>query len=59
MSRVIDCPCGHRLEAENDDELFHAAQRHVAEHHPEMQRSDEQLRATIRERARDAAPATR
>ena len=59
MNRVIDCPCGHRLEAANDDELFQAARRHIAEHHPEMQRTDEQLRTTIRERARDDAPALR
>jgi hypothetical protein len=59
MTRVIDCPCGHRLEAPNDEELFHAARRHVTEHHPDMERTDEQLRATIRERAHDAAPASR
>jgi hypothetical protein len=53
MSRVIDCPCGHQLRAEDDEALFHAARRHVAEHHPDMQRTDEQLRQTIRERGRD------
>ena len=59
MRRVIDCPCGHRLEAANDEELFQAARRHVAEYHPDMERTDEQLRATIRERARDEAHAAR
>lgn len=45
--RAIDCPCGHRLEAATDEELLEAARRHVEEHHPELERSDEQLRARI------------
>lgn len=53
MRRIIDCPCGHRLTGETDEDLFHAARRHVTEHHPEMQRGDEELRGLIRERARD------
>jgi hypothetical protein len=53
MGRVIDCPCGHQLRGEDDEGLFRAARRHVAEHHPDMQRTDEQVWATIRERARD------
>jgi len=56
MSRVIDCPCGHQLMGANDRELFAAARRHVAEHHPDMQRTDEELQQLIRERARDDVP---
>ncbi len=52
--RCIDCPCGHRLEGADDDELFRLARQHVEEHHPEMQRSDEQLRARVAADAYDA-----
>jgi hypothetical protein len=45
--RTIDCPCGHRLEGADDEELFALARAHIAEHHPEMERSDEQLRQRI------------
>jgi len=45
--RAIDCPCGHRLEGEDDDELFRLAREHVDRDHPEMQRTDEQLRERI------------
>lgn len=45
--RAIDCPCGHTLRASDDDGLVAAARAHVSEHHPEMERSDEQLRARV------------
>ena len=54
--RAIDCPCGHHFEAADDQELFRLCREHVDRDHPEMQRSDEQLRERI---AADAyAPAT-
>jgi hypothetical protein len=53
--RAIDCPCGHRLEGADDDELLTLARRHVEEHHPEMERSDDQLRARIAAGAYDVA----
>jgi hypothetical protein len=53
MSRVIDCPCGYQLIGANDEDLFALARRHVTEHHPGMQRTDEELHQLIRERARD------
>jgi hypothetical protein len=56
MSRIIDCPCGHQLQAEDDEGLFRAARRHIAEDHPDMQRTDEQVWGIIRERARSAEP---
>ena len=45
--RVIDCPCGHRLEGVDDEALFQLAREHVDRDHPEMQRTDEQLRERI------------
>jgi predicted small metal-binding protein len=45
--RAIECPCGHHLEANSDDELFQMAREHVDRDHPEMQRTDDQLRERI------------
>lgn len=45
--RAIDCPCGHQLQAADDEQLFQRCRDHVAEHHPEMQRTDEQLRQRV------------
>ena len=53
MARIIDCPCGHQIRGANDDELFRLARQHVTEHHPGMQRTDDELRQLIRERVRD------
>jgi hypothetical protein len=52
--RVIDCPCGHRLEAETDGELFRLARAHIDRDHPELERTDEQIRQRVEEDARDA-----
>ena len=52
--RAIDCPCGHHFEAQDDDELFRLCREHVDQDHPEMQRTDEQLRARIAADAYDA-----
>ncbi len=52
--RAIDCPCGHRLEGANDQELFRLAREHLNRDHPEMQRSDEELRARVAADAYDA-----
>ena len=45
--RAIDCPCGHRLEGADDEELFRLARAHIDSDHPEMQRTDEQLRERV------------
>ena len=45
--RAIDCPCGHRFEAADDDELFRLCREHVDRDHPEMQRSDAQINERI------------
>jgi hypothetical protein len=53
--RAIDCPCGHHFEGADDHELFRLAREHVDRDHPEMERSDEQLRERIAADAYDAA----
>jgi hypothetical protein len=45
--RVIDCPCGHRLEAADDEQLFRLAREHVDRDHPELQRTDEEFRERV------------
>jgi predicted small metal-binding protein len=45
--RAIDCPCGHRFEAADDEELFRLCREHVDADHPEMQRSDAQIRERV------------
>jgi hypothetical protein len=54
MARTIDCPCGEAtLTGPDDDDLFRQARRHVEEHHPDMARSDEEIRGMIASMARD------
>ncbi|MDP8942988.1 MAG: DUF1059 domain-containing protein [Actinomycetota bacterium] len=57
--RAIDCPCGHRLEGADDQELFRKAREHVDREHPEMERTDEQLRSRIAADAYHLEPAAR
>jgi predicted small metal-binding protein len=45
--RAIDCPCGHRLEGADDEELFRKAREHVDRDHPEMKRTDDELRQRV------------
>ncbi len=51
--RAIECPCGHHLEGADDDELFRLAREHVDRDHPEMQRTDEELRKRVADDAYD------
>lgn len=44
---AIDCPCGHRLEGENEEDLFNRAREHIDTDHPEMERTDEEVRARV------------
>jgi hypothetical protein len=55
--RAIDCPCWHHFEATDDDELLGLCREHVDSDHPEMQRTDEQLRERIAADAYDAVTA--
>ena len=52
--RVIDCDCGKTLQAANDEDLAEAVRGHVAEEHPDMEMSDEQVQELVSERAYDA-----
>jgi predicted small metal-binding protein len=52
--RAIDCPCGHRLEAPEEQELFRLAREHVDREHREMQRDDAQIRERVARDAYDA-----
>lgn len=45
--RAVDCPCGHHLEAGDDAELLRLCREHIAEHHPDIQRTDEQIRERV------------
>ncbi len=54
--RAIECPCGHHVEAADDEELFRLCREHVDRDHPEMTRSDEQIRARVAADAHDVAP---
>jgi hypothetical protein len=35
-SRIAFCECGAQLVGNSEDELFEAAQAHLAHHHPEL-----------------------
>lgn len=54
--RAIDCPCGHRLEAGDDEALVAAARAHLDSDHPDMRRTDEELRQRVAADAYDVAP---
>jgi rhodanese-related sulfurtransferase/predicted small metal-binding protein len=54
--RAIDCPCGHHFEAGDDEELFRVCREHVDREHPEMRRTDEQLRERVAADAYDPQP---
>ena len=53
VMRAIDRPCGHHIEAADDDEPFGVCREHVDRDHPEPERTDEQLRARIAADAHD------
>ena len=54
--RAIECPCGHHLEGADDEELVSLARAHVDRDHPEMQRTDEELRERVAADAYDVQP---
>ena len=56
--RAIDCPCGHHFEAANDEELFPICREHVDRDHPELERTDDQLRERIAADAYEVATVT-
>jgi predicted small metal-binding protein len=56
--RAIECPCGHHLQGTDDEELLRLAREHVDRDHPEMERTDEQLRERIEADAYEVETAT-
>ena len=52
--RVIDCECGKTLQAANDEDLADAVRGHVAEDHPDMEMSDDQVEELVSSKAYDA-----
>ena len=57
--RAIECPCGHHLEAADDEAVLRAAREHIAQDHPDMERTDEQIRERVAADAYDVEPAGR
>jgi len=55
--RVIDCECGHTLQAANDDDLARVARQHVDEVHPDMQLDEEGVKSLVADKAYDAMDA--
>jgi predicted small metal-binding protein len=52
--RVIDCECGKTLQAANDEDLARSVREHVAEDHPDMDLSDDQVQELVGAKAYDA-----
>lgn len=52
--RGIDGPCGHYVEAEDDEALVVAIQTHATEVHPELTMTEDQIREAVTSGARDA-----
>jgi hypothetical protein len=53
--RVIDCDCGHTLQAGNDEDLAAQVRAHADEAHPELQLTEEQVGRLVADRAYEAA----
>jgi predicted small metal-binding protein len=49
--RVIDCDCGHTLQAGNDDDLLEVARQHMREEHGDRQMDDDEVKQLITDRA--------
>jgi predicted small metal-binding protein len=52
--RVLDCDCGTTLQAANDEELVEQVKQHIEQEHPDMDASDDDVRARVSEQAYDA-----
>jgi hypothetical protein len=53
--RVIDCDCGHTLQAGNDEDLFKEVRAHADQEHPDMQLTDDQVRELVSSKAYEAS----
>jgi predicted small metal-binding protein len=49
--QVIDCDCGHTLQAANDDDLLQVARQHMEQEHGNQQVSDDELKRMIADQA--------
>jgi hypothetical protein len=54
MVREITCPCGHKMEAPNDQYLYKVVRDHIDKEHPELNYSREDIETLIRNEARDS-----
>ena len=52
--RVIDCECRKTLQAANDEDLVRVVKEHVAEDHPDMNLTDDQVEELVGAQAYDA-----
>ena len=43
QKRTLDCPCGVRLNGDDEDDLVAKAQEHLKERHPGMEYSREEI----------------
>jgi hypothetical protein len=52
--RTLECACGERLEAEDDEVLFELAREHMDREHPEKGIEGEHVRNLIEAKVHDA-----
>lgn len=43
MKTMLDCPCGERIQGENEDDLVEKVQAHLKEAHPDHEYTREQI----------------
>lgn len=53
MKRQVVCPCGHPMQAANDEELYKVVRTHVDEKHPELNYSKDDIIQMIKREAED------
>jgi predicted small metal-binding protein len=49
--RAVDCWCGFLVQGDDDAEVESALREHVNAEHPDEQRSDDEVRSRVAERA--------
>jgi len=53
MKRRLVCPCGHPMQAANDEDLYKIVRDHVDEQHPERNFSRDDIMKLIKQEAED------
>ena len=56
--RVMECACGERLQAEDEERLFERVREHMNQEHPEKGIEDEHVHNLIEATAHDDAEDT-